>query len=363
MVCAACSPATAQTEATPTLNDPSLLLAQAQQADAPALVLNGSNLIAAWVGGDERGIHQDARRFVDGTLRDAVTLPLPPTRPYAQVLVAGLPGQTHLLWLDADEAGLTRLYTALLATDLSVIRGPVAISDGLALEFSTVTDGAGGLWSAWSGGMVAEPLIYVRRSDDEGRPLLQTMTIGSGEHPALLRGADGVVWSFWLGNGELRRQRVDTPNATAQSLTGTISLTPGDQLVNVRAALDATSGYFFWNVTRANGMNETWWTSGALNANAWRQPERLTSETGNALRWAAPVSTLLDFAAAAAASDAGLGVVTFREGRVAGYKLVVPGVRLIGMPTLITDAQDNYALAWAAPATPSADLSLLTVPR
>jgi hypothetical protein len=131
----------------------------------------------------------------------------------------------------------------------------------------------------------------------------------------------------------------------------------------VRAALDETSAYFFWNVTRANGVSETWWTAGALNAASWLQPERLTSETGDALGWTAPVAAPLDFAAAAAANDTGLGILTFSRGRVTGYKLVVSGLRLIGMPALVIDPDDNFALAWAAPATPSADLRLLTVPR
>lgn len=366
LICAACSQPTstaAQTETTPAANDPSLLLAQAQQGDAPALAISGNRLVAVWLGVDERGIHQDARRLIDGRAETTVTLPLPPRRPYAQALIPGLPGQTHLLWLDTDETAQNRLYSALLAADLSVIRGPVAVSEGLALEFSTVTDNAGGLWSAWSGGMIAEPTVYVRRSDEEGRPLLQTTTISMGQHPALLRAPDGAIWLFWLNNGELNRQRLGLPNEASQSLTGTISLVPGDQLVNVRAALDTTSAYFFWNVTRANGVSETWWTAGARNASAWRQPQRLTDETGNLLHWVAPAADAPDFATAAAASDAGLGIVTFSEGRVTGYKLVVPEVRLLGMPALVTAPADNFALAWATPALPNAELRLLWVPR
>lgn len=361
-VCAACSPTQPTTAQTTTATpDPSLLIAQAQQADAPALLLNRDQLLAVWVGGDERGIHQDARLLNGDT---SVTLPLPPTRPFGQALVAGVAGQTHLLWLDADENDRSRnkLYAAMLGTDLSVLRGPVAVSEGAAFEFSSVTDGAGGLWTAWSGGSIAEPTIYVRRSDDGGRPLLQTATIGTGEYPALVRAADGGVWLFWLSGGELRRQRLDLLNAQGQALTGTISLAQGDQLVNVRSALDSTSAYFFWNVTRANGVSETWWTAGALDANNWRQPQRLTSETGHLLRWTAPLSQVPDLTAAAA-SDGGLGIVTFSSGSVTGYKVIVSGVQLVGMPALVVSDRTNYALVWAAPGIPYADLRLLTVPR
>lgn len=360
--CAACSPSQPTTTQTTTATpDASLLIAQAQQADAPALALNRNQLLAVWVGGDERGIHQDARLLSGDT---TVTLPLPPTRPFGQALVAGVAGQTHLLWLDADanDRSQNKLYAAVLGTDLSVLRGPVAVSEGAAFEFSSVTDGAGGLWTAWSGGAPGEPRIYVRRSDDGGRPLLQTTTIDAGEYPALVRATDGGVWLFWLSGGELRRQQLDQPNAPAQALTGTISLAQGDQLANVRAALDSTSAYFFWNVTRANGVSETWWTAGALDTNNWRQPQRLTSETGRLLRWTAPVSNLPEMTAAAA-SDAGLGMVTFGSGSVTGYKLIVPGVQLLGMPTLVVSNAANYALAWAAPGIPFADLRQLTVPR
>jgi hypothetical protein len=337
------------------------LIAQAQQANAPALVLNRNQVLAVWVGGDERGIHQDARLVTSDT---TVTLPLPPTRPFGQVLVAGVAGQTHLLWLDADEndRSQNKLYAAMLGGDFSVLRGPVPVSEGAAFEFSTITDGAGGLWTAWSGGSIGEPTIYLRRSDDGGRPLLQTATIGTGEHPALVRAEDGGVWLFWLSGGQLRRLRLDQPNAPAHALTGTISLAQGDQLANVQAALDSTSAYFFWNVTRANGVSETWWTAGAFDAGNWRQPQRLTSETGHPLRWTAPLSQLPDLTAAAA-SDAGLGIVTFSGGSVTGYKVMVPGVQLLGMPAIIVSASANDALAWAAPGIPFADLRLLTVPR
>ena len=47
----------------------------------------------------------------------------------------------------------TTLFAALLAPDLTVERGPVSVSEGLALDYSAVADGAGGLWTAWSGGL------------------------------------------------------------------------------------------------------------------------------------------------------------------------------------------------------------------
>jgi hypothetical protein len=224
-----------------------------------------------------------------------------------------------------------------------------------------VQDGTGGFWAAWSGGLLAEPSIRARRSDDAGRPLEASLITSNGSHPALVRTNSSEVWLFWLANGQLMRQRLDLPGA-AQALTGTIGLAAGDLLVNVRAALDETTAYFFWNVTRADGQAETWWTAGALDAESWRQPSELRDEAGIPLRWVAPLAEQAEFATAAVESAVGVGLISFRDGQMTGMKLVAPGVRMIGMPSLIAQSGD-LALAWAAPGETAADFKLAFVPR
>lgn len=341
---------------------PVITLGQAQQAGAPALATSAGGLVAVWVGADERGVHQDARRVTPGGLSEVVTLPLPPTHPYDQQVYPGA-GYTHLLWLDAGEANRTQLFAALLSPELAVERGPVVISDGLALDYSAVPDGAGGLWAAWSGGLLAEMTLFVRRIDDAGRPLVDTVTIAAdAEHPALARTNAGEVWLFWLANGQLMRQRLDPPG-DALALTGAVSLAPGDRLINVSAGLDQASAYFFWNITRASGANETWFTAGSLAARAWRQPQRLHIDIGAGaafpLRWTVPLSEQGETLTALAESDAGLSLLQFYGGGVVGYNTLVPGTRLIGLPALVADATALY-LAWSAPGENTADLQLLT---
>lgn len=344
-----------------------ITLAQAQQVDAPALVASENGLIAAWVGSDTRGVHQDARRVTTSRLGEVVTLPLPPAHPYDQQLFPGS-DFSHLLWLDADETNQTRLFSALLTTSLTVERGPVAVSDGLALDYAAVPDGSGGLWTAWSGGMLGELTLYVRRIDDAGRPLIETTIIAApAEHPALLRTESGEIWLFWLGNGQLMRQRLDPAADAPQALTGAVSLGSGDQLIDVRVGLDRSAAYVFWNITRAGGVNETWMTAGALGASAWRQPRRLQIDTGQSgasfgLRWLVPLAGTDDTLTAAAESDAGLSIIQFSTGAIVGYRTVVPGARLIGMPSLAADATGARYLAWAAPGETSAALQLMTLP-
>lgn len=366
ILCVACTaqPDSGKSEAA----NPVVTLAQAQQTDAPALAASQGGLIAVWVGVDARGVHQDARRITPGGLGDVVTLPLPPTHPYAQSVYPGS-GFTHLLWLDANESNQTQLFSALLAGDLSVERGPVAVSDGLALDYAAVPDGSGGLWTAWSGGLLGELTLYVRRIDDAGRPLIDTTLLAApAEHPALLRTDTGAVWLFWLANGQLMRQRLDPPtDAQPQALTGAVSLAPGDHLINVQAGLDRAGAYFFWNITRASGANETWMTAGSLAATAWRQPRRLQIDTGQPgaafnLRWTAPLASTDDTLTAVTESDAGLNVIQLFAGSIVGYRTVVPGARLIGTPSLAADAAGTRYLAWAAPGDESAALQLMSLP-
>jgi hypothetical protein len=79
------------------------------------------------------------------------------------------------------------------------------------------------------------------------------------------------------------------------------------------------------------------------------------------LRWIAPASGQFDTLAAAAESDSGLGILVLRGGEVIGYTITVPGLRLIGVPSLALDAAGRLHLAWAAPGEAAADLQWMTV--
>ena len=282
--------------------DAAITLVQAEQSDAPALAASAGGVVAVWVGADERGVHQDARRLTGDQLGDVVTLPLPPTHPYDQRLIAGAGGRLHLLWLDADQSGQTSLYAALIAPDLQVERGPVSVSEGFALRYSAVTDGVGGLWVAWSGGTISETSVSIAHIDSDGRPLQTTLVAENAGDPALLREDTGEVWLFWLADGQLMLRGPDAFEGAAvrgtdpsveqpRTLTSAISFAPGDRLIDTGAALDMTSAYYYWNVTRASGVSETWITAGSLSASAWRPPQRLRVDAESAvLSWFAPLA-------------------------------------------------------------------------
>jgi len=341
-----------------------ITLAEAEQGRAPALSVFEDRLTAVWVGADAAGVHHDARQVVNGESSPVTVLPLPPTYPYDQRLYPAADGALYLLWL--DRAGdVTALYSAWIAPDLTILR-TAPVSDGRALRYSAVPDGAGGLWVAWSGGLLSEPTVYTRHIDAEGRPLDQFRVAADAEYPALTRTHDGLIYLFWLQAGQVLRARLeDGIPVDTESLTSAISLAPGDRLYDVNIGLDRTQAYLFWNVTRASGAIETWYTSGEFDAAFWNAPTRFLLTLDDAqteskpLRWASPAVGQSDTLWVAAESAAGLGIAELRGGVVVGYEVIVPDVYLIGTPTLLIRPDQTHVLAWSSPDAPRAHLNLI----
>ncbi len=339
-----------------------ITVAEAAQGRAPALYAFEDRLTVVWVGSDAGGVHHDARQLSGGELTDVTVLPLPPTHPYDQRLYpAGDDGAFYLLWL--DRAGdVTALYSAWITPDL-IIQRTAPVSDGLALRYSAVPDGAGGLWVAWSGGLLSELTLYTRHIDAEGRPLDQFRVATNAEYPALVRTNDGRIYLFWVQAGQvMRAELVDGVPVAVDSITSAISLAPGERLYDFSAALDATHAYIFWNVTRASGEIETWSTAGGLDAPFWNAPTRLAwngADGDVALRWVSPTVGQFERLTVAAESAAGLGIAELRGGEVVGYEVVVPDVYLIGTPALLSRADGSQVLAWSSPDDPRAHLQVL----
>jgi hypothetical protein len=338
-----------------------ITLAEALQGRAPALYADAERVTAVWVGADAAGVHHDARQLRGDALTPVTVLPLPPTHPYDQRLYPASDGSLFLLWLDRGADDATTLYSAWIAPDLSV-RRTTPVSDGLALRYAAVPDGQGGLWTAWSGGILSELTLYVRHLDAEGRPLDQARITANAEYPAMTRADDGTILLFWIQAGQVYRARLDEGRAVdGQGITSAVSLAPGDRLHDFSAALDATHAYVFWNITRAAGGIETWYAAGEMSAPFWTPPTRLivSRDPVTPLRWVSPAAGQFETLRAAAESAAGLGIVELRGGQVSGYRITVPDVYLIGAPALVVRPDDTLVLAWSSPDAPRARLHLL----
>ena len=355
-------------------------LAEAAQGDAPAVHIGSNTISAFWIGVDGAGVHHDARTLLGGELSPVTVLPLPPENPYDQRVYAASGDHLHLLWLDRGEGDVLTLFAALLAPDLRVER-LTAVSDGLALRYAAVSDGAGGLWVAWSGGVLSEPVVSLRRIDSAGRPLdVRTMALDA-TFPALVRSNDGAVTLYWIQQGQVMAARAGGEPLEPRALTSTVSLRDGDLLEGLSAALDNNTAYLFWNISRADGRHETWFASGALGDGVWSAPVRLGIEVlggerlvtpfgvgdvpaarmgAQALAWASPAAGQYDVLPVAVQHEGGLGIAYFRDGEPVGYGEVIHNTQLIGFPALHVDPAGHLYLAWTSPDADRAALRLAT---
>lgn len=382
-LCAGC----ATTSAPESLWGPVITWGQAEQSAGPALSVADSVVTAAWVGADEAGVHHDARALVGNSPTEPVTLNLPPTHPYAGQLYPAHDGKLHLLWLDSNPAGELRLYAALLSPDLKVERGSTLISSRLTLRYTATPLGDGGLLLVWSGGLLAEPALYVQYIDVRGLPRPPVLLVRDADWPTLARSNNGTNHLYWLQatNGSLRYgQIVGESLAQVQRPNTNVVLERGDRLHSLQAALDRSHTYLFWNLTRRDGEAQSWMLAGPIDSGRWGQPQRLGVETGEEtletgfnsgqvlraqpgtdwLHWVAPMPGQFDLLPLAAGLGDSLTVSYFQAGVIAGLQHIAPVNRLIGPPNLRTDRDRHLYLAWAEPTDVAvADLKLTTTRR
>jgi hypothetical protein len=347
------------------------ILGQAEQTHAPALWVEPGYAITTWVGADDAGIHHDFR-LVTTEVSPIVVLPLPPVRPYAQQLAPALGGSIHLLWLDADAEGETRLFTALIAADGVVERGPTSVSDRHTFRYAVIPNGDGSLWVLWVGEPVAEPVLYAQYMDSLSRPRQPLRLLSDADWPALSWISSGIDL-YWMqaSTGQINRGSfADGSLTNMQVVSSGIALASGDRLSGLNAASDHAHRYVFWNLTRANGQFETWIAANRIGDSTWGPPQRLGIEwttksfveTGynggwafparlgeRWLSWAAPVTGQLETLPVAALQGRNLVLLFLRAGELVGYQNITPVTNLIGPPILLTDRDLHLYLAWAEP--------------
>jgi hypothetical protein len=318
-------------------------------------------------------------------LSERVVLPLPPKNPYDQKLFPAGANNTQLLWLDADKAGDIRLYAALVSPTLAIERGPTLITDQNTLRYTVIPNGDGLLWVISSGGLLIEPRLYANMIDPEGRPRLdeKDLIATDADWPTVAQANDRTTTLFWIRPSDNSVTRATFNNGQPQNqqvITDSVTLNPGDSLVSFKAAPDSNYAYLLWNISRANGQAETWYTSGTLDAARWNAPQQLgfdttkgnfetgfNSGTASAARngshwlgWSAALPGQFDTLPIATVNDGKLGIVYLQNGVVVGYQDIIAINGLIGLPSLMTDRDRFLYLAWSEPNFTSgkADLKL-----
>ena len=346
----------------PSFWEPIVILAETEQSHAPALLVQNNIRVAAWIGADNAGIHQDARLLINNSLGEAVTLPLPPAQPYSQQLLPGVNEQYHLLWLDQDTSNELRLHSALLNPDLSIARGPVIVSDRRTGRFIAMSLGDGKVLVLWSGGPLAEPTIFTQVVSARGIPEAPQPLITNAEWPAMIQANDGTRHLTWLESSTRQLHYGQLNNGQLignDTITNTLNLSDGDRLHGFQLGLDFTHVYLFWNITPHAGTDEAWYSARALGGGAWSTPQQLgigeslattietglntgivqaTTEGNTWLKWASPLAGQFDVLPVAVSQGNELGIVYLQSGDQIGYQPVKP-LRgpLIGLPTLLTD--------------------------
>lgn len=362
-----------------------MLVGRAPQVQAPGFALVGGQPVFSWIGADERGVHHDARL----AMGDAVTLPLPPRQPREQRLIAALDGHVHLLWLDADEDGVTQLYSALLATPaLEVERGPTQISDGRVFNYAVAEDASGGVYVAYSGGHVGEPSLVLTGIDTQGRPLPVLDRVRTAEMPTFLW-QGGQLRIFWI---DRERAMIMVGSADGgrigdvSPLVPTPFLQPTARLIDLRAGADTSTLYLFWNVESGDGGLLTLYTSAQTDGGAWTSWSSLgTRSRANAeIEMAFNIGALQSFRASdvplslavplahdstvlpvAGERGGNLTILYMVHGEVYGEQTLRENVMLLAPPHLATDSDRNLYVTWSQiGADGSADLySLSSVNR
>ncbi len=377
----------------PVLDDPPLYTGQsawggtvevtrAPQTAAPAFALLTDARQFGWIGSDAAGVHQDVRMLAGGKLSPAAALPLDPVQPRDLRMIRLTDDTTLLLYLDGYTVNGetdTRLFSAVVGRDTSLKFGPVPVSHEATLNYAVDRLRDGQVWVIWTGGLIAEPALYLQRLDHLGRPRPAARLaedVGNaafGHHPAL----DTLYWLSHSGRTVYRGTLSGETLSTSAALTDSVRLAPGERLVHFSTGEDTTSVYLFWNTVTADGTPHTWFTSGTPTAERWSPPQQLTItiDTASAgiitgynggaafqavaggklpVWWTSPLTVQADQLAVAAQAGNDLGILYWRSGVVIGWQPVVTlTAPLIGLPALQTDRERHLYLAWAEPVSPN----------
>ncbi len=390
LLTAACSPPASPISTRTSIWGSIITVGQSEQLDAPAIWPEADRVRVAWIGADKTGVHQDIRTLNAAGLSERVVLPLPPVHPYGQQFAAASTENLHLLWLDDNQSGETRLYDAEITSGLVIDRGPSLVTEQSAHRFIVVPNGKGEVWVISSGGLLAEPGLFIRYVDAAGRPRLSDdyRLTSDADWPAFDQRSDGTIDVYWIAYSDgqvFRAALTDGVLDNPQPITSTVNLNSGDRLESFSAGLDHTHAYLFWNITRADGQTETWMASGLLDSTDWAAPVRLqidTTLTGSfetgfnsgsaqaaqpgttSFAWAKPLNTQVDTLAVAGVVGKQLVLLYYKNGTLVGYQDIARISGLFSAPNLLTDRDRHLYLAWTEPtARGYADLNLTMTRR
>lgn len=210
----------------------------------PTLLIQRKTLIFAW--------HDTTALNVARAGEQPKKLPLGHT-PRQWMMYAGRDDQVQVLWLDQTTPDESRLFTALLAPDLTLRRGPTEVSNADTSDFAAAALPSGELQTLWvNRNAGAVPSLYAQRIDSQGRPQTAKQIAKDAVHPALTVDAGGNLHAAWLeaGAGSLwtihYAQYTDEIGTQPATQAGLIKLDAGFALESFVIGTDATHVYIIW---------------------------------------------------------------------------------------------------------------------
>lgn len=253
------------------------LLANAEQAEAPAIAWVDDALLVTWIGTDDLDVrHFGQWRFGDEWQPPQV-LSLLTNHPYQQNLVVTSDKIIYLMWLDAlpNFPEPQRVWYAPISENYTINPGALSLTTQEAWDYTAIGASNGGIWVVWQGGLRSEPTLYSQFIDSLGRPRFSNPIIENAHQPTLITDAKGLKWLFWLSDNQLWRGRFGDDGTLTDNLalTDSVMLGRGEFIEDFRVGIAGDVAFAFWQVNRRDGQVISYWAYGGLDGMNWTAPQ------------------------------------------------------------------------------------------
>lgn len=341
--------------------------------DSPALYTDGNEIV---LGAFER--YNDTPTLT--IYRNGIRTPsnIAARQPYELNLFPTESRGTLALWLDNDGTGIQKLYAARLNDAGFSERGSVAVSAGAVTRYAAAAMPDLGLWTVWSTPNAGESTLIGSRLDAQGRARTPQPLRVNADYPAIAVTNAGNALLFWL-EGDRRDLYRGELTQTGLTLTANLAAAPwpfatADHLIALKTGIDNTHAYVIWQTLAGSGINEVWYTTGALTGTTMPAARPLRASTtqtavqtgfnhgvafaaaadpeGIAAEWASPAAGQNETLPVAAFAGDTLRILYFRDGDVYAAQVIGSLPRKpIASPRIAADGERDLALAWWLPDT------------
>ncbi len=162
--------------------------------------------------------------------------------------------ELQALWLASTVLGESALFTARIAPDLTLLRGPTTVSNLDTRDYAAAVLPSHNLLTLWvAHNLGLADTLYLQVIDAAGRPLQAIQIAKNAAHPALLVDPRGAVYVAWLepalGNSWIVQFTTLTPDTLTVAPAvpaGLITLSAQSVLECLTMGADSAHVYLIW---------------------------------------------------------------------------------------------------------------------